>query len=175
MLSPRFCLGPWPVFNLLIASVSWRHFISRSIELNTKAKVPDVKGTCLSGEFLVYLEKKLTLCFYYISTYNSKISYPSFDYINVYFSYGLNNEVFFSNKKVILMLMFRTIKFPQSVPNFCQAVVCLLNFILLNPFGWCNLRSACPSFLKSQCLLLGYQQVAKYVAHLLKGRFRLLK
>ena len=95
MLSPLFCLGPWPVFNLIIASVNWRHFISRSIELNTKAKVPDVKGTCLSGEFLVYLEKKLTLCFYYISTYNSKISYPSFDYINVYFSYGLNNEVFF--------------------------------------------------------------------------------
>lgn len=73
------------------------------------------------------------------------------------------------------MLMFRTIIFPQSVPNFCQTVVCLLNFILLNPFGYCNLRSTCPSFFKSQCLLLGYQQVTKYVAHLLKDRFHLLK
>lgn len=96
MLSPLFCLHPWPVFNLVIAPINWRDFILRSIEFNTKAKVPDVKGTCLSGEFLVYLEKKLTLCFYYMTTSNSKISYSSFDSINVYFPYGLNSEIFFS-------------------------------------------------------------------------------
>lgn len=46
---------------------------------------------------------------------------------------------------------------------------------MLNPFGYYNLKSTCPSFLKSQCLLLCHQQVTKYVAHLWKGRFHLLK